>query len=489
MGLVEQGLETTMEKRFDFHQGFAGLEQEHSGWIDDIRGTIPADLKGTFFRNGPGTMKAGTQQYGHWFDGPGMISAVTLIEGRAHFRNRYVRTPRYEQDSAAGKICSRGFGTQIEGGLRANFLRPMANPANTSISWHGDKLCAFYEGGQPYRLDPATLETLGKELYDGGLNSVKTMSAHGKIDRSTGHQINFGINITGLGLAGVKLALDVYDISPRGQIGRTCRIPLDDFPFLHDFGLTQNYGIFLLSSISVSLPGPLLGTKTLNDTMAYNMGQPMQGIIVDLRSMEVARRFELPPAIVVHFANCHEVGDEIVTHFIQSSDMRNLSGLSDVFTIDRLGGGPIYRYRFNVKTGEINHEAYNHAPEGEFPAWNRDETGRPSKYAYYVALLDNGTPFTFNALVKLNTDTGAYQTRDYGENRYTSEALFAPREGASSEDDGYLLSFVYDATRHATDVVILDARDPQDELAAIKLSHHVPFGFHGYFTNEVFISP
>lgn len=489
MGSVQQGLETMTGRRYDFHQGFAGLEQEHCGWIDDICGAIPADLKGTFFRNGPGTMKVGTEQYGHWFDGPGMISAVTFIEGRAHFRNRYVRTPRYVQDSAAGKICSRGFGTQIEGGLRANFLRPMANPANTSISWHGDKLCAFYEGGQPYRLDPATLETLGKELYDGGLTSVKTMSAHGKIDSGSGHQINFGINITGLGLAGVKLALDVYDINPRGQIGRTCRVPLSDFPFLHDFGLTQNYGIFLLSSISVSLPGPLLGTKTLSDTMAYNMGQPVQGIIVDLRSMQVARRFELPPGIVVHFANSHEVGDEIVTDFMQSSDIRNISGLSDVFALDSLSGGPIYRYRFNVKTGEINHEAYNHAPQGEFPAWNRGVTGRPSKYAYYLAMLDNGTPFTFNALVKLDTETGAYQTRDYGENRYTSEALFAPREGASSEDDGYLLSFVYDATRHATDIVILDARDPQEELAAVKLSHHVPFGFHGHFTNEVFISP
>jgi all-trans-8'-apo-beta-carotenal 15,15'-oxygenase len=104
-------------------------------------------------------------------------------------------------------------------------------------------------------------------------------------------------------------------------------------------------------------------------------------------------------------------------------------------------------------------------------------------------MLDNGTPFTFNALVKLDTESGAFQTRDYGENHYTSEALFATREGASAEDDGYLLSFVYDATRHATDIVILDARDPQDELAAVKLSHHVPFGFHGHFTNEVFISP
>lgn len=489
VSLSKRGRETAVEPKYDFHRGFVGLEQEYCGWIDDVRGAIPADLQGTFFRNGPGTMRIGEQQYGHWFDGPGMISAVTFTGGRAHFKNRYLRTPRYLLDKAAGEIRSRGFGTQIAGGLAANFLRPMANPANTSVSWHGDKLCAFYEGGQPYRLDPVTLETLGKELYDGGLTSVKTMSAHGKIDSRSGHQINFGINITGLGLGGLKLALDIYDIDLRGRIERKCRVPLSEFPFLHDFGLTQNYAIFLLSSISISLPGPLLGLKPLSETMAYNMGQPMQGIIVDLRTMQVARRFELPAGIVVHFGNSHEVGDDLVTDFVQSSDVRNFSGLADVFSIDRVTGGPLYRYRFNVKTGQINHEEYSHAPHGEFPVWDMRANGQSSRYLYYVAVLDNGTPFSFNSLVKLDTETGALQIRDHGENRYTSETLFAPREGSRADDDGYLLSFVYDAVHHRTDVVVLDARNPEDVIATIGLSHHVPFGFHGHFTNRVFIPP
>jgi len=76
---------------------------------------------------------------------------------------------------------------------------------------------------------------------------------------------------------------------------------------------------------------------------------------------------------------------------------------------------------------------------------------------------------------------------DYGRDRYTSEALFVPRDGAKSEDDGYLLSFVYDAATHRTEIVILDALDPETEIAAVKLSHHVPFGFHGHFTDRIFI--
>jgi all-trans-8'-apo-beta-carotenal 15,15'-oxygenase len=482
---VEQ---VSAKETYDFHQGFEALDEEHSGWITDISGAIPSDLKGTFFRNGPGTMKAGEQQYGHWFDGLGMISAVSFVEGRAHFKNRYVRTKKYVKDKAAGKICSRGFGTQLEGSLRENFLRPMENPANTSISWHGDKLCAFYEGGQPFRLDPATLETHGKEYYDGALNSVQTMSAHGKINPKSGHQINFGVNITGVGLSGLKQRLDVHDIDPRGKIARTCSIPLDDFPFLHDFGMTENYAIFLLSSISMSLGGPLLGTKTLADTMSINMGAPMRGIIVDLRSMQLVREFELSPGIVVHFGNSFEQGDEIITDFVQSADIGNFTALNDVFTSERITGGPLYRYRFNVKTGESHSELYHHVPHGEFPTWNMAETGSAARNLYYVATIDNGTPFAFNALMKLDMNSGALATHDYGENRYTSEALFAPKTGATGDDEGYMLSFVYDATTHLTEVIILDAQNLDNQIAAIKLDHHVPFGFHGHFTPEVFIS-
>jgi all-trans-8'-apo-beta-carotenal 15,15'-oxygenase len=87
----------------------------------------------------------------------------------------------------------------------------------------------------------------------------------------------------------------------------------------------------------------------------------------------------------------------------------------------------------------------------------------------------------------MDTGTGNFQTRDFGADRYTSEALFVPRSEGQADDDGYLLSFVYDAKEHRTEIVILDARDLDNEIAAVKLAHHVPFGFHGHFTDKVFI--
>ena len=36
------------------HGGLENLDEEFDYWIEDIEGEIPANLQGTFFRNGPG---------------------------------------------------------------------------------------------------------------------------------------------------------------------------------------------------------------------------------------------------------------------------------------------------------------------------------------------------------------------------------------------------------------------------------------------------
>ena len=484
---AEAKLINVAQRNCDFHRGFLALQEERDGWVDNIRGTLPKDLTGTLFRNGPGAMNAGSEAYGHWFDGPGMISAVTFTEGKAHFKNRYVRTPKYLNDLEQGRVSSRGFGTQIKGGWRKNILKPISNPANTGVSWHGDKLCAFYEGGQPYQLNPKTLETLGPEYYGNTLNSRSTISAHGKIHPHTGNQINFGVNLVGLGWRGIKCALDVHDISANGSDVRSCRIPLEHFPFLHDFGLTENYAIFVVSSINFKLGGPLLGTATLSGNLSYNDQQAMRGIVVDLRTMTVAQEFELPPGIVVHFANSFEAGNELITDFFHTQSTEGFAWLGDVFDVQTVTGAKLQRLRINLKTAQARLEAFAHAPDGEFPAWNTDHTGLNSEHCFYVGHAPGREQGFFNSLVTLNTRTGACTHTDVGENRYTSEALFTPKARPKAQDDGYLLAVVYDASTHRSEIQVRNAQNPEEEVAAVLLDHHIPFGFHGHFTGDTFL--
>ena len=161
---AEAKLINVAQRNCDFHRGFLALQEEHDGWVSNIRGTLPKDLTGTLFRNGPGAMNVGSEAYGHWFDGPGMISAVTFIEGKAHFKNRYVRTQKYLNDLEQGRVSSRGFGTQIKGGWRKNILKPLSNPANTGVSWHGDKLCAFLRVDSPTNSIQKPLRPLAQSI-------------------------------------------------------------------------------------------------------------------------------------------------------------------------------------------------------------------------------------------------------------------------------------------------------------------------------------
>ena len=484
---AEAKLINVAQRNCDFHRGFLALQDERDNWVSNIRGNLPKDLTGTLFRNGPGAMNAGSEAYAHWFDGPGMISAVTFIDGKVHFKNRYVRTPKYLGDRQQGRVSSRGFGTQIKGGWRKNILKPLSNPANTGVSWHGDKLCAFYEGGQPYRLNPETLETLGPEYYGSTLNPRTTISAHGKIHPRTGNQINFGINLVGLGWRGIKCALDVHDIPANGHNVRSCRIPLDRFPFLHDFGLTENYAIFVVSSVNFKLGGPLLGTTTLSENLRYNDQQAMRGIVVDLRTMTVAQEFELPPGIVVHFANSFEADSELVTDFFHATSTEGFAWLGDVFDVQTVAGARLQRLRINLKTGHTSLEAFDHAPAGEFPAWNTNRTGLRSEHCFYVGHAPGREHGFFNSFVTLNTRTGAFTQTDVGENRYTSEALFTAKACPKTQDDGYLLAVVYDARSHRSEIQIRDAQNPEEEIAAVLLDHHIPFGFHGHFTANTFL--
>jgi all-trans-8'-apo-beta-carotenal 15,15'-oxygenase len=108
-------------QRNDWKKGYLSQPNEYDYWVDDIEGEIPAALHGTLFRNGPGLLEVNGQRIHHPFDGDGMICAIAFDNGRAHFRNRFVRTEGFLREQKEGKILYRGvFGTQKPGGWLAN---------------------------------------------------------------------------------------------------------------------------------------------------------------------------------------------------------------------------------------------------------------------------------------------------------------------------------------------------------------------------------
>lgn len=109
---------------------------EYDYRVDDIDGTIPAELDGTLYRNGPGRWQDHSgRPLHHLFDGDGMLSAFTIADGSVHYKNRYVRTNHY-----LGKTGLNHMGTAAPGGIKSNIGRLPPNLANTNVVEHAGRL-------------------------------------------------------------------------------------------------------------------------------------------------------------------------------------------------------------------------------------------------------------------------------------------------------------------------------------------------------------
>lgn len=469
------------------HGGLENLDEEYAYWIDDIDGDVPKDLAGTFFRNGPGRQRIGNSTYGHWFDGDGMVCAFSFVEGRVHFRNRYVRTPKYLEETAAQRVLYRGFGTQVPGGLFRNILRMPANPANTNTIWHGGHLLALNEGGKPWKLEPSDLSTVGEFTYDGGLRPADVFSAHGKVHPGTGDYINFGAGVGGFGLKGPKPCLNLYRTRPDGRLADRRQVPLATFPFCHDFALTERHAVFFIGSIVFGNMLPVMfGTKSIAEQVTFDASIPMKILVIDLATLSLVKTFETAPGAMIHFGNAWEEGDQIVVDGMFTDNFRANQTLVDVFNPNgRFGGGQYLRYRLDLHGGGVSSEQVC-ATESEFPTFNTAWTGRRHEVTYTACSVKNGADSFFNAIQRITRD-GDVRLLEMPKGLYGSEPLFAPRTGATAEEDGYILEVVYDGFAHRSELQIFRA-ESMDLLAMLRLRHHIPHQFHGHFADRTFVN-
>jgi len=211
-----------------------------------VEGELPRELHGTLFRNGPNPQFAPRGRH-HWFDGDGMIHAFRLRDGRASYRNRWVRTSRFARERAAGEALFGGVADVAAGDPRVAGATP--NAANTNIVWHAGRLLALWEGGPPHALDPVTLETLGPHDFAGQLTGP--MTAHPKLDPETGEMCFFGY-----GFEPPFLRYHVADA--QGRLVRSLEIDAPWASMMHDFVVTKRHVIFPIFPATIRATAPAL---------------------------------------------------------------------------------------------------------------------------------------------------------------------------------------------------------------------------------------
>ena len=73
-----------------------------------VEGEIPRDLDGVYLRNTENPLHPALRSY-HPFDGDGMIHIVGFRDGKAFYRNRFVRTDGFAEEKPRAARCGRAW--------------------------------------------------------------------------------------------------------------------------------------------------------------------------------------------------------------------------------------------------------------------------------------------------------------------------------------------------------------------------------------------
>ena len=214
---------------------------EADGAVRSIEGAVPPYLRGTYYLNGPARFRRGAARWRHWLDGDGMVTALTLTDGAARFRNRFVRSDKMRAEEEAGRPLFRAFGTAFEGDRLERGIG-LESPVNVSVFPVGGRLLAFGEQGLPWELDPDTLATRGEHDFSRSLRAVSPFAAHPNFDPRSGEMFNFGISFSP---ASPKLFL--YRFAASGELLYRRHYPLEHPYSIHDFGLSEGLAVFYLA--------------------------------------------------------------------------------------------------------------------------------------------------------------------------------------------------------------------------------------------------
>ncbi|NJL83014.1 MAG: hypothetical protein HC890_08760 [Chloroflexaceae bacterium] len=439
-----------------------------------LAGTIPEQLRGTLYRNGPGRLQRGGQQAGHWFDGDGAVLAVHFSETGATATYRYVQTAGYQQESAADAYLFPNYGMTAPGPFWNSWGKDPKNAANTSVLPLPDKLLALWEGGHPHALDLHDLRTLGGDRLS-GLTKKAPYSAHPKIDCGTGKIYNFGVEL------GLQTKINLYQSDETGKIQQQGQIPLSEPSIIHDFSLAGPYLVLLVPPVRLNLLRILAGFSCFSGSATWKPELGTEIIIVDAHSLTPIARAETDPWYQWHFANGYGAGEEIVIEIVRYSDFpttnQNLDEISHGY-LKTPALGLLWRLRLDARTGKLLEQSQICDRACEFPVVPRHQVGQSWRNTYMTVHRDNreAEGELFGAIGRYDRQTEQLILADMGEGCYPSEPIFAP--AAAYSEEGWILTVVYDGNQNRSELRIYDAR-LETELCRLELPRVIPHSFHG----------
>ena len=429
---------------------FAPVEKEQTAVDLRIEGSLPRELNGRLLRIGPNPVAPRNDK--NWFTGNGMVHGISLSEGRVRwYRNRYVRDD---------EVCGAMGWPEVPGPKRG----VGSGIVNTNIIGHAGRTFALVEGGStPVELSEE-LETLARVDFDGGLEGGFT--AHPKRDPRTGelHSATYYFEWD-------FVRYVVLDANAR--VRKTVDVPVPGRPMVHDIAITENYALIFDLPCTFNLDAALEGASfPYVWTPDY---QARIGLLPREGGADDVRWFEIEPCYFYHALNAYEdANGRVILDVVQHER---------TFDSDRVGpteGNPrLVRWVLDLTSGAATSTVLDDQ-QIEFPRHDERRLGSAYRYGYAAEFAYEHPELHFGAILKYDLEKGTREKFDLGPETQAMEPVFVPRSVAAAEDEGWLLSLLYNPAEDTSSLVVLAADDPKaGPLARVQLPQRVPFGFHG----------
>ena len=433
------------QRPFHLCGNYAPVQREVTAFDLPVTGAIPPALRGRYVRNGPNP-KTGVSP--HWFTGDGMLHGVRIQDGRAvWYRNRYVRTRAFTEDAVS---------VQPDGTRDLTVAH-----ANTHVIADAGRILALVESSFPTEVT-GELDTVG--CYDFAGRLTTPMTAHPKRCPRTGELHFFGYSFA-------PPFLTYHRADAAGRLVQSEVIDVPGPTMVHDFAITDGHVVFMDLPVVFDLELAMAGTMPYRWSDEYGA---RVGLMPRGGERRPVRWFPVEPCYVFHPLNAFEADGEIVVDTVRYAELWRDGN-------PEFPAAHLHRWRLDQASGKVGEERLDERAI-EFPRCDDRRTGLAHRYGYAVYTEDGADTNSGTALIKYDLRGEGTTVHDFGPGRVPGEGVFVPASPTAGEDEGFVLTYVYDGARDTSDLVILDAASfAGPPVATVALPQRVPFGFHGSF--------
>lgn len=449
-----------------------------------VFGEIPKQISGTWYRIIVDPHFC-PQRGIPFVDGDGHVCAFRIQDGKISMKIKYVHTERWLLERKAGH---RLFG-RYRNPFDSHPCVQLANDStgNTNIIYWAGHVLALAERGLPYALDPDSLETRGPDPFQGQV-AAKTFCAHPKVDPHKHELVAWSYSAKGLSTRDVC----TYAIDPTGRISNEHWFKQDKPGWPHDGWITDNW--IILSNMPFGVNSDEV-MKDGGDYWRFIPDQPSEFLVTpryanspshpDWKPGEM-RKYTAPHGLIIHTGNAWEEEDGVlkleshwcsfnVFHFFNPKDYESPKGKPR---------GDWLRWTIDLsKPDGTALPPSEMLVEGifDFPIFDERMTGRKTKIVYLGGMMaPEGHPRPqFNAVIKLNTETGEKWTFHASEDGGVAEPAYIPRGPGCEEGDGWLIFYTERDSSPKGELIILDTSDVSKPVAIAQMPFRTRNQVHG----------